>query len=208
MRTHSVFAVAFSLPVAAQLPSLGCFSATAPTGTLSIRFPHTMQQPNTSQHGEQLQSRSASWPCKPVHDQQRDFCQKDSPNLFSKGCFSQPGSSVSAYSNDMISSTEGNVQLEESALQCEEHPFLSSPQDSDTSAFSHQDVSRYYSPMLPLPSPTLPLPRHAPSPPRQYVPIFEVSGQPSIAEVPTDCIWATMSVAGSGKHYCSLNKSV
>lgn len=172
------------------------FSATGSLGPLSGRLmqPYRASSANTSR-SEQCQDQLATWPCKSSFvEQHHSFCQ-ESPDLSAQDCCSQPGSSVSACSNEMSSSTEGHVQLEESDLQCEErNHFLSSPQDSDTSAFSYQDLSRYFSPMLPL------LSQAASTPPRRLLPIFEVSGQPTSAEVPADAIWETMSVVGTCKH--------
>ena len=87
-------------------------------------------------------------------------------------------------------SSPATVQLEND-LQCQErHQFLSSPQDSNTSALSYQEGSSFFSPVTAPPSTPAILPRHR----------TEVTG-PSPLEVPTEAIWDTDTVACHGKMF-------
>ena len=141
-------------------------------------------------------SRSAAPSCEPSADLADQLSQSD---ISPKDCSSQPGSSVSALS-DMLISSPAEVQLE-SDLQCEErHHFLSSPQDSNTSALSYHDPS-FISPM-PIPASRCPItPPQLPSPRLQ-------DSQPSPSEVPTEALWDTESVACHGElHRCTGHSS-
>ncbi len=160
-------------------------------------------------HASQCRSRSSARSYKKPADFTDHFSQ-ESPDCYTKDCCSQLGSSVSALSDvNMASSAEGDTQLE-SALQCEErHQFLSSPQDSSTSALSYQDTSRLVSPVNASRGPIAPLrlPTHR----------LEVSA-PSPAEVPPEAIWDTESIACHGEkqytqptlqsHYCCTSYCV
>ena len=128
-----------------------------------------------------LRARSSARPCKrqassggqPKHSKQQDYTD----------CCSQPHSSVSDSSNvQMYSSRDGETSLE-SALQCEEHQCLSSPQDSDTSAQSCQ-AFRSNSPVPAVKQHLLPRPLLS----------FALTG-PSLAEVPTDALEETHCIA-------------
>ncbi|DBB00853.1 TPA: hypothetical protein ACH3X1_000774 [Trebouxia sp. C0004] len=136
---------------------------------------------SSGEHVGHSRGRSAPQACKRQADPVDQFSQSGHSE---KDCCSQLGSSVSAFS-DMQMSSPAEVQLE-SDLQCEErHHFLSSPQDSNTSALSYHDPGRLCSPQ--------PVNRHSstahlPSPRLEH-------SRPSPSEVPTEALWDTESVA-------------
>lgn len=131
--------------------------------------------------------RSAARSCEPAADLADQLSQS---YVSAKDCCSQPGSSVSALS-DMLMSSPAEVQLE-SDLQCEErHQFLSSPQDSNTSALSYHDPG-FISPM------PIPASRCFVTPPQIPSPRLQDS-QPSPSEVPTEALWDTENVACHGE---------
>ena len=119
-----------------------------------------------------------------------DLSRQHSTDLQSKDCSSQPESSASAISDVQMSGpADGEDNQLESALQCDEHnQCLSSPQDSDTSARSYQDASAFYSPLTAY---SRQLPQHP-------LNTFHFTG-PSVAEVPTDAIAETHSIARFGE---------
>ncbi len=140
--------------------------------------------PSSAEYADHSRSRSAPQPCKPPVDSADQFSQYGHSE---KDCCSQLGSSVSAFS-DMQMSSPAEVQLE-SDLQCEErHQFLSSPQDSNTSALSYHDPGRFCSPQ--------PGNRHS----GMRSPRLEDS-RPSPSEVPTEALWDTESVACHGQSH-------
>ena len=136
---------------------------------------------SSADHVGHSRVRSAPQPCKPPvdpTDQFSQYCHSE------KDCCSQLGSSVSAFS-DMQMSSPADIQLE-SDLQCEErHQFLSSPQDSNTSALSYHDPGRICSPQPGI--------THLGT----CAPRLEHS-RPSPSEVPTEALWDTESVACQG----------
>lgn len=141
---------------------------------------------SSAEHVSHSRGRSAPQPCKPPVDPADQFSQYGHSE---KDCCSQLGSSVSAFS-DMQMSSPAEVQLE-SDLQCEErHHFLSSPQDSNTSALSYHDPGRFYSPQ--------PVHRHSSTSSCLFSPRLEHS-RPSPSEVPTEALWDTESVACHGQ---------
>lgn len=141
---------------------------------------------SSAEHVGHSRVRSAPQPCKPPVDPADQFSQSDHSE---KDYCSQLGSSVSAYS-DMQMSSPAEIQLE-SDLQCEErHQFLSSPQDSNTSALSYHDPGRCCSPQ--------PANRHSSTPSYVRSPRLEHS-RPSPSEVPTEALWDTESVACHGQ---------
>lgn len=140
--------------------------------------------PSSAESADHSRSRSAPQPYKPPVETANQFSQYGHSE---KDCCSQLGSSVSAFS-DMQMSSPAEVQLE-SDLQCEErHQFLSSPQDSNTSALSYHDPGRFCSPQ--------PGNRHS----GLCSPRLEHS-RPSPSEVPTEALWDTESVACHSKSH-------
>lgn len=141
---------------------------------------------STAENVRHSRGRSAPQPCKQQADPADQFSQSGHSD---KDCCSQLGSSVSAFS-DMQMSSPAEVQLE-SNLQCEErHHFLSSPQDSNTSALSYHDPCRFCSPQ--------PVNRHPSTLSYLRSPRLEHS-RPSPSEVPTEALWDTESVACHGQ---------
>ncbi len=139
---------------------------------------------SSADHVGHSRNRSVPQPCKQPVDSADQFSQHGHSD---KDCCSQLGSSVSAFS-DMQMSSPAEVQLE-SDLQCEErHQFLSSPQDSNTSALSYHDPGRFCSPQLGN--------RHSGT----RSPRLEHS-RPSPSEVPTEALWDSESVACHGQSH-------
>lgn len=170
------------------------FDSLAPVISASRPQPLCHTSHRTMQGTQQAQkrhprTRSSTRKCKRQGDL-TDQSRQHSSELQSVDYSSQPESSASAVSNIQISIPAGGEDNQlESALQCDEHnQWLSSPQDSDTSARSYQEASAFYSPVT----------AHSRQLPQHPLHTSQFTG-PSIAEVPVDAIAETHSIASFGE---------